>query len=305
LIGAPTTIAMRKRIIFPTVVVMILAVQGEARAGEPAFAAALTEPTHPIPGALVIVGGGSTPDAVRKRFLELAGGKNARLVVIPTASAKADTPRLLKSFGYWKSQDVASCVLLHTRRRAEANDPNFSRPLSDATGVWLSGGDQSRLTAAYRGTMVERALHDVLARGGVIGGTSAGAAVMSSVMITGGYQPAEVDTGFGFLPGVVVDQHLMRRHRVPRLLGVLTTHPGYFGLGIDEQTAVVIQGRTLQVVGEATVCICFPASGTERPKVDVLHPGDHADLITLSSNAVGRARGLTGRSPLDTPAAGR
>jgi cyanophycinase len=292
---------MRKQIIFPGVVVMILTGLGESRAGEPSFAAALTEPTHPIPGALVIVGGGITPVAVRSRFLDLAHGRNAHLVVIPTASTKADSPQLLKSFGYWRSQDVASCVLLHTRSRAQANDPNFCRALSDATGVWLSGGDQSRLTAAYRGTLVEQALHGVLARGGVIGGTSAGAAVMSSVMITGGYKAAEVDTGFGFLPGVVVDQHLMRRHRVPRLLGVLATHPGYFGLGIDEQTAVVIQGGTLEVVGEASVCVCFPAYGTERPTVDMLKRGDHADLVALSSKAVSRARNLLGKAHVEPP----
>ncbi len=296
---------MRKRIIFPSVVVMMWASLADARAAEPSFASALTEPMHPLPGSLVIVGGGCTPEGVRNRFLQLAGGRHARLVVIPTASAKADTPTLLKSFGYWKAQDVASCVLLHTRHREQANDPNFSRPLQDATGVWLSGGDQSKLTAAYRGTMVERALHEVLARGGVIGGTSAGAAVMSAVMITGGYRAAEVDMGFGLLPGVVVDQHLMRRNRVPRLLGVLTTHPGYFGLGIDEQTAVVVQGRTLEVMGDATVRICFPPCGHEGARVDVLRPGDHADLVTLSSNAVERARSLLGKVHVDSSGAGR
>jgi cyanophycinase len=297
---------MRKRIIFPTVVVMILAPSGAARAGEPAFAAALSDPVTPIPGSLVIVGGGPTPEVVRDRFLQLAGGKKARLVVIPTASAKADSPTLLRGFAYWSALGVSSCVLLHTRHREEANDPKFCRPLDDATGVWISGGDQTKLVAAYRGTVVEHALHGLLARGGVIGGTSAGAAVMSSVMITGGNPSAQVDFGFGFLPGVVVDQHLMKRHRVPRLLGVLTTHPGYFGLGIDEQTAVVIHGSNLDVVGNATVRLCFAPAGTQAAEVKVLQAGDHADLVSLSRNAVARARNLLPRATqTDGSAAGR
>ncbi len=260
------------------------------RAAEPTLASALAEPVAPIHGSLVLVGGGSLPESIRERFLELAGGKRARLVVIPTASIKADNPEQLKGFAYWKALGVESCTLLHTRRREQANDPKFLKVIHEATAVWLSGGDQSRLVAAYRGTGVEHELHDLLDRGGVIGGTSAGAAVMSSVMITGGSQVAEVDAGFGFLPGAVVDQHLMKRNRVPRLLGVLTTHPGYFGVGIDEQTGVVVQGRTMTVLGQAAVRICFSAAGQQMPDVQVLKSGDRADLVSLSRAAVTRAR---------------
>jgi cyanophycinase len=263
-----------------------------ARGAEPTVASALSEPVPPISGSLVLVGGGGLPDSIRERFLELAGGKRARLVVIPTASVKADGSEPLKSFAFWKAQDVESCTLLHTRKREQANDPKFIRVLREATAVWLSGGDQSKLVAAYRGTGVEREMHELLTRGGVIGGTSAGAAVMSSVMITGGNPEAEVDTGFGFLPGAVVDQHLMKRNRVPRLLGVLTMHPGYFGLGIDEQTAVVVQGRKLEVVGEAQVRICYSACGQQMADVQVLRSGESADLVSLSRVAVTRARRL-------------
>lgn len=285
---------MRKKA-FLTAVVSLLCSAPFGRTVEPAFAAALTEPASPIHGSLVVVGGGGMPESIRDRFLQLAGGKHARLVVIPTASYKADSPEQLRSFGYWKSQDVESCVLLHTRKRDQANDPKFARALHEATGVWLSGGDQTKLTAAYRGTAVERELHDLLERGGVIGGTSAGAAVMSSVMITGGNPTAHIDQGFGFLPGAVVDQHLMKRNRVPRLLGVLTTHPGYFGLGIDERTAVVVQGRDMTVLGDDAVRVCFSASGGQAADVQVLKPGEHADLVTLSRTAVNRARQLLSR----------
>jgi cyanophycinase len=276
---------------FAAVIALLSAVVA-GRTAEPAVASALSEPVAPVPGTLVLVGGGGMPKGVRDYFLELAGGKRARLVVIPTASSKADMPELLKGFGYWQAQDVASVTLLHTRRRDQANDPRFARPLHEATGVWLSGGDQSKLVAAYRGTTVEKELHDLLLRGGVIGGTSAGAAVMSSIMITGGNPSAQVDTGFGLLPGVVVDQHLMRRNRVPRLLSALTTHPGYFGLGIDEQTAVVVRGQTLTVLGEADVRICFPPCAMKEAEVTILHPGQHADLIELSKSAIARARAV-------------
>jgi cyanophycinase len=281
---------MRKEAFLSTFVILC-GIAG-ARAAEPILASALTEPIRPLSGSLVMVGGGGMPVPIRDRFLELAGGKHAKLVVIPTASLKADVPEQLRSFGYWKSQDVASCILMHTRKRDLANDPGFVLPLKDATGVWLSGGDQTKLVSAYRGTLVEQALHDLLTRGGVIGGTSAGTAVMSSVMITGGNPSAQVDTGFSLLPGVVVDQHLMKRHRIPRLLSVLTTHPGYLGVGIDESTAVVVHGSTLDVLGEATVRICFAASGMHAADVRILKTGDHADLVSLSRDAVSRARGL-------------
>jgi cyanophycinase len=107
-------------------------------------------------GSLVIVGGGFIPDPIRLRFLDLAGGKKARLVVIPTASELGHRTGTFRSFAYWKAQPAASVTLLHTLDREKANDPTFVKPLTEATGVWLSGGDQARLTAAYRGTAAPR-----------------------------------------------------------------------------------------------------------------------------------------------------
>jgi cyanophycinase len=224
-----------------------------------------------LPGALVIVGGGGLPPAIRDCFLQLAGGKKARLVVIPTASARFEATGVSLSYNFWKSQDVASVVLLHAHQRAEADRPEFVRPLTQATGVWLAGGDQSRLAAAYHGTAVEKELLHVLARGGVIGGTSAGASIMGSLMITGGNPAARVGEGFGLLPAVVIDQHFSQRNRLDRLLGVLAGHPGYVGLGIDENTAVVLQGHTLRVLGDQTVRVCLPQAG--RAGVRVLKAG--------------------------------
>lgn len=231
-------------------------------------------------GTLVIVGGGDLPSAVGDRFVALAGGREARLVIIPTASALADSPAPLQSFAEWKPPAVASVVRLHTRDRAVADDPAFVRPLTEATGVWLSGGDQSLLTAAYHGTRVEAELRRLLARGGVIGGTSAGAAVLSTVMIEGGTSVAETGEGFGLLPGVVVDTHFAQRHRLTRLQGVVAKHPACVGIGIDEETAVVVSGSGFRVLGNANVRLCRPApnGGAE---VRVLHAGNEADLSGL------------------------
>ena len=243
-------------------------------------------------GALVIVGGGVLPDAVRDRFLQLAGGKKARLVVIPTASALGHETKVFKSFLYWREQGGGSVAMLHTLDRAKANDPKFIKPLTDATGVWLAGGDQARLTGAYRGTAVEKELRKLLARGGVIGGTSAGASAMSSVMILGGNPLAQVGDGFGFLPDVVVDQHFQNRKRLNRLLYVLKTHPHCLGLGIDEQTAVIVKGAKGTILGNANVRVCLPGSDREPATVRVLKAGEVVDLEALSRVALIRSKSL-------------
>src|SRR4051812_34337157 len=168
----------------------------------------------PPTGSLVIAGGGSIPDDVRQRFLDLAGGKKARLVVIPTASELAHTSGVFKAFDYWKPQPAASVRLLHTVDRAKADSADFIKPLTEATGVWLGGGDQSRLIAAYRGTAVERELRHLLDRGGVVGGTSAGAAAMSALMILSGNPEAKVGDGLGLVEDLVIDQHFQNRNRL-------------------------------------------------------------------------------------------
>jgi len=245
--------------------------------------------TSPAPrngtGTLLIVGGGKLPDAIRRHFIDLAGGKNARLVIIPTASNKADQPELLQTYQLFKSLDVKSVKVLHTRDRKKADDPAFLRPLTEATGVWLTGGDQSLLSATYHGTAVEKELVRVITRGGVVAGTSAGAAVMSERMITGGTQDAEVGTGFGLLVGVVIDQHFWNRNRLHRLLGVLARYPECPGVGIDEETALVVHGLTATVEGNGNVRACLSAQGKLPPMVQVLKDGEKLDLAALIKTA--------------------
>ena len=228
-----------------------------------------------IPGSLVICGGGRLPEDVMQRFMELAGGPRARVVLIPTAETDAGVRAAAGYMDRWRERGAASVHLLHTRSRAEANDPAFFQPLLEATAVWFGGGNQARLSESYVGTAVELQLKALHERGGVIGGTSAGASIMSRVMITGGRTTASKGQGFDLLPGAVIDQHFLKRNRLGRLLGLLADHPDLVGFGIDEGTALVFRGDRLSVIGDSYVVACRPAGPERSAQLDFLKPGDH------------------------------
>jgi cyanophycinase len=254
----------------------------------PSVRAAAPQPADEIAGALVLAGGGSLPEVVRDRFVELAGGRQARLLIIPAADA--DAADADKALDPWKKYPAASLRLLQAHAHDQANAAAFVKPLAEATGVWLEGGDLARMKAIYVGTAVQRELHGVLARGGVVGATSGGTPILGPVMIQSGDRRARVDDGFGLLPGVLVDPHVLRRNRVHRLLDALASKPGLAGLGIDEETAVVVHGRRLSVLGKSYAVLCL-GSGAGRPvDVQVLHAGDQADLIALSRAAGARTQ---------------
>ena len=233
-------------------------------------------------GTLVICGGGEISDEVLDEFIDAAGGEAARVVVITTASETADSDDVEEEMEFWRAQKLARLTVLHTRSRETANDPEFASPLADATGIWFVGGDQRWLADTYLGTISEQMIHGVMQRGGVVGGISAGAAVMSSVMIRNGVTSPEIGRGFGLLPGTVIDQHFLARNRQERLLGVLAAHPGLIGLGIDEGAALVVRGGRLNVVGDSDVVACIPPSYGRPAKVETLRPGEHANLLKLS-----------------------
>ncbi len=217
-----------------------------------------------IYGSLVIVGGGNMPQEVIDLFREKAGGENAKLVVIPTAKEDADDPNFIHSLKLaWQMRNMPAPVVLHTRQRDQANDPDFVKPLLEATAVWIDGGIQQRLSESYVDTLVERAIKNVLRRGGVVGGTSAGAAIQSKTMIVEGRQKARIGRGFDLLPGSIVDQHFTERRRIDRLSDAIDQNPHLFGVGIDESTALVVEGRSMRVVGKSHVTICHAPSATQ------------------------------------------
>lgn len=250
------------------------------------------DPARPVPGTLFISGGGRLPESSLLRFIEYGGGDRCRLVVITTASETADTPEIEPRIAPFRRLKLADLCFLHTRDRETANDHGFCRPLEDATAVWFIGGHQNRLTEAYLDTLVEQQLRRILERGGVIGGTSAGAAIMSQVMIKGGNPEPELDRGFGFLPGTVVDQHFLKRHRQERLLNALSAYPELVGLGIDEGTTLVVQGRTMTVLDESDsqVMTCLVGTHDKPHRTQLLAPGAETDLLALARSAKRRTQ---------------
>ena len=237
-------------------------------------------------GTLLIVGGGQMSEQIRQRFVDLAGGRDARIVVIPAESINDQSRAQYRDA--WSMYDVNSIDVLHTDSRTQADDPDFSSVLETATGVWLGGGQQTWLTAWYGRTRVESRLKELLARNGVIGGTSAGAAVMSRVMIAGGRDQPTMGQGFDLIPGAVIDQHFIKRNRMSRLQRVLEQHPDLIGFGIDEGTALqygVETGR-FQVLGQSSVVACVMLKSAENEKSSKLHlqflnPGAESDVERL------------------------
>jgi len=231
-------------------------------------------------GVLVVCGGGDVPPAARRKFMELAGGQDAKLVVIP--GGEEDESSFSSYFDVWKEYEPLSFHMLNATSRDQANDSDFTRVLDEATGVWLGGGQQDWLINRYANTLVESKLHDLLKRKGVIGGTSAGAAVMSAVMVAGGGRKnPQVGKGFGFMPGVVVDQHFLKRNRFLRLRSVLDVHTGLIGLGVDEQTAMVYSIATdrLEILGDSYVVACVPRNN--KLDIEFLQAGDDIRLSDL------------------------
>ena len=269
-------------------------------------------PAPPRPaGSLLIVGGGPIPDPILERFVALAGGKgHARIVLYPMASEDADAGLELAE-DFRKLGAEAERIVL---TREQADTEAAARRLDGVTGIWFGGGDQAKLTAAIGHTRVEAAIHACYVAGAVVGGTSAGAAVMSTPMITGderkpgGARPPDKDSsdafmtiarddvvmidGFGMLPGVIVDQHHVRRRRGNRLLSVILEHPELVGIGIDESTALEVGpggpwrvlGESVAVVYDARQARITPASapvlGTTGVRLSVVPAGGTYELKT-------------------------
>jgi cyanophycinase len=234
------------------------------------------------PGTVILHGGGTVSSELRDRFVELAGGRAARLLVIPTADP--DQPEDDGRLDTWRSRQPASVALLHAGSREQAAQETFAEPLQRATGVWISGGRQSTLAAIYLGTPVERELSALLQRGGVIAGTSAGAAIQSRVMLVRN----NVQQGFDLVSHAIIDQHFLVRNRQLRLQQALARHPQHFGLGIDEDTAVLLRGDSLTVLGESTVTLCIPAHGSQPERREELRGGAQFNLQPLRAELAGR-----------------
>jgi cyanophycinase len=219
------------------------------------------ETTGPENGTLIVIGGGMLDEAIYERFHQEAGGDTARIVVIPTAlgdeflerdSALIQLRQLFESHGFY------NVTLLHTRDTARANDEDFIAPLKTATGLYFMGGRQWRIADGFLNTRAHQEMKNLLARGGVIAGSSAGATIQGSYLARGDTKNNQImmgdhEEGLAFMKNVAIDQHVLARNRQFDLFTILDKRPELLGIGLDENTAIVVKGDTFEVIGESYV----------------------------------------------------
>ena len=217
----------------------------------------------PQKGSLLIIGGAAKDSVFVPIFKELAGGTDKEIVVIPTAgddrSIGVDPTmerykRMFKKFGFTK------ITVLHTRDPKVADTDAFAAPLKTASGVWFYGGRQWRLADSYLNTKVHKELKGLLERGGVIAGSSAGATILGSYLIRGDTKTNTIimgdhEKGMGFVRNVAIDQHLLARNRHFDMFELLSQRPDLLGIGLDENTGILVQGSEFEVVGKSYVAI--------------------------------------------------
>jgi cyanophycinase len=221
--------------------------------------------TRRRPPTLLIIGGAEDrvgKAMVLRRFVRLAGGRRAQIVLVPTASSFQDEVTASYTDVFTRLGAPAPKVV-SPQNRLDAHDPDAVALLDEATGVFMTGGSQLKLSQRFPGTPLGDALHRAHARGAVIGGTSAGASIMSQFMISMGdegitprQRHSQLSAGLGLLEGVIIDQHFAQRARYGRLMSMVAASPNLIGIGIDEDTAIeVSDGRTFTVHGSGAVFV--------------------------------------------------
>jgi cyanophycinase len=215
------------------------------------------------PGPVMAIGGAE--DKLRDKlilsaFVNLAGGPEARIAILPTASSIEEAGERYKALFMGMGAERAD--VLYLSDRAAAASPDVLEILDDVTGVFLTGGNQMRLASIVGGTPVARKVRALNQAGAAVAGTSAGASILSSHMVAYGasgpsprMRMAQMTAGFGLVPGVVIDQHFRQRDRIGRLLALVAMSPELLGIGIDEDTAALFTGDTLEVLGRHSVTI--------------------------------------------------
>ncbi|GAB4127561.1 MAG: cyanophycinase [Ignavibacteriales bacterium] len=254
-------------------------------------------------GHLLIVGGVQTKD-IQKKFVELAGGANARIIIIPNAGSEPKRSSESQQRDFIDLGAQADYILFN--RETADNEENIKK-MEWANAVFFLGGDQSFLTRDMLGTRLLDKVFEIYNNKGVVGGSSAGAAVMSEVMITGNelinkdssssfvsIQKGNIETakGFGFIKNAIIDQHFLKRKRHNRLLTLMCEHPDLLGIAIDESTAIIVKPNdTFEVIGRNQVLVYDPTAaknirtdtsgnlGISNMKMHLLIKGDKFDMI--------------------------
>lgn len=244
---------------------------------------------------------------ILRRFVELAGGADAPIVVIPTAGEDSVFPANWNGLNGLKAAGATNITIRHTKDRRVAESDSFVAPIRSARGIWFPGGRQWRLVDSYMGTQTEKELSAVLRRNGVIGGTSAGASILASYLVRGAREGNSTmmakgyEQGFGYLRGVAIDQHIVARNRQADLQTVVAAHPHLLGIGLDEGTALVVQGDQGEIIGRGKAFVHNGRDGTDPGfPYRVLLPGDRFDLSTRTVTARAADGGSVSESFVDS-----
>lgn len=261
----------------------------------------------PARGPLLAIGGAedkTNAQVILRRFVALAGGAAARIAIVPTASSIEGAGQRYKAL--FLALGAASAEVAYVADRAAALDAATAAPLRDATGIFITGGNQMRLATILGGSPVEAAIMGRNAAGAVVAGTSAGASILSRHMIAIGaagtgprQRMAQLAAGFGLIDGVIIDQHFRQRDRIGRLLMLVALNPGQLGLGIDEDTAALIDADgMLEVLGRGTVMVVDGRGMTSDIASQATNRPINVTDVVLHALAEGACYDLGARRPL-------
>lgn len=241
-----------------------------SRAQAPLASASSAPEYGPATGTLVIVGGGSTDGTtIMEKFIELGGGLDGKFVIVPTAGGNRTADGAVRVYEEanviqgWTRRGLKNVRMLHTHDPKVADTEEFAKVLRDATAVWFNGGRQWNIVDSYAGTLTYREFHKVLERGGVIGGSSAGATIQGEYLVRGDTSGPNVvmteeqnhQRGFGFLRRSAIDQHINARNRWDDIIPVIRKYPNLLGIGLSEGTAIVVTGDRFEVMGKWKVAV--------------------------------------------------
>lgn len=273
----------------------------------------------PARGSLVIVGGGGMDGTgIMEKFIELAGGPEAKFIVVPTAGGNRGDDGAIRQYeeedriASWLKRGLKNVKMLHTHDPKVADTPEFVKDLREASGVWFDGGRQWNIVDSYANTLAYKEFHKVLERGGVIGGSSAGATIQGEYLVRGDTSGANVmmtaepnhQEAFKFLRKSAIDQHINARSRWDDLIAVIQKYPKLLGIGLSEGTAIIVKGDTFEVMGKWKVAVHDNTrvyQPWEKPYY-VLSPGDVYNMKTRKIEKYGT--GVTPRRTTTTDGRG-
>src|SRR6266487_2461662 len=296
---------MRRRSVSLVAAALLLFVATQGPRAQQATAPSGEPPEYgPAKGTLVIVGGGNlNGSGITERFIELAGGPTKKFVIVPTAGGNRNAQGEIIAYeeerivGPWLRLGLKNVRMLHTHDPKVADTEACASVLRDADGVWFNGGRQWNIVDSYANTLTYKEFHKVLERGGVIGGSSAGATIQGDYLVRGAISGAEImmtpepehEHGFAFLRKVAIDQHINTRNRWDDIIPVIKKYPNMLGIGLSEGTAIVVTGDRFEVIGKWKVAIHDNTRAYqpwEKPYF-VLSPGDIYNMKTRTIEKYG------------------